>query len=84
MAQFTVRNLEDDVKQRLKARAAQHGISLEEEVRRLLRREVMSAPPANVAIGTRMAGRFIRVGLRPGESIPELRGSDIRPARFDD
>jgi hypothetical protein len=57
---------------------------MEEAVRRLLRQAVMSAQPANVAIGTRMAGRFARVGLRQGESIPEVQGSDIRSARLDD
>ena len=33
MAQFVVRNLEDDVKARLKRRAARHGRSMEEEAR---------------------------------------------------
>ena len=37
MAQFIVRNLEDDVKARLKRRAAHHGRSMEEEVRHILR-----------------------------------------------
>ena len=37
MAQFIVRNLEDDVKARLKRRAAQHRRSMEEEVRHILR-----------------------------------------------
>ena len=37
MAQFIVRHLEDDVKARLKRRAAHHGRSMEEEVRHILR-----------------------------------------------
>ncbi len=37
MAQFIVRNLEDDVKARLKRRAARHGRSMEEEARHILR-----------------------------------------------
>lgn len=37
MAQFTVRNLEEEVKIGLKQRAARHGCSFEEEVRRILR-----------------------------------------------
>ena len=41
MAQLLVRNLEDDVKRRLKARAQQHGRSTEEEVREILRHAVM-------------------------------------------
>jgi hypothetical protein len=37
MAQLVVRNLEDTVKRRLKARAEAHGRSLEGEVREILR-----------------------------------------------
>ena len=37
MAQFIVRNLEDDVKARLKRWAASHGRSMEAEVRNILR-----------------------------------------------
>ena len=37
MAQFVVRNLEEDVKIRLKRRAARHGRSMEDEVRDILR-----------------------------------------------
>ena len=33
MASITVRNLDDELKQRLRVRAAQHGHSMEEEVR---------------------------------------------------
>ena len=37
MAQIVVRNLEDDVKEKLRRRAAAHGCSMEEEVRSILR-----------------------------------------------
>lgn len=40
MATITIRNLEDDVKTRLRVRAAGHGHSMEEEVRRILRKAV--------------------------------------------
>lgn len=33
MASITIRNLEDDIKQRLRVRAAEHGQSMEEEAR---------------------------------------------------
>ena len=36
MASITVRNLNEDLKQRLKDQAAKHGCSMEEEVRRIL------------------------------------------------
>ena len=37
MATMTIRNLDDDVKARLRVRAAQHGRSMEEEARSILR-----------------------------------------------
>ena len=40
MASLTIRNLEDDLKLRLRIRAAQHGRSMEEEVRDILRQVV--------------------------------------------
>ena len=40
MASMTIRNLDDDVKARLRVRAAEHQRSMEEEVRRILRAAV--------------------------------------------
>ena len=40
MAQLLVRNLDDDVKARLRVLAAEHGRSMEEEVRVILRQAV--------------------------------------------
>ena len=40
MATLTIRNLEDDVRDRLRVRAATHGHSMEEEVRVILTRAV--------------------------------------------
>ncbi len=40
MAQFVVRNIEAEVKARLRRRAARHGRSMEEEVRDILRNAV--------------------------------------------
>ena len=37
MATMTIRNLDEDVKARLRVRAAQHGRSMEEEARSILR-----------------------------------------------
>lgn len=79
MAQFTVRNLEDDVKTRLKRRAARRGWSMEEEVRQILRNavkdETVPAP-----LGSRIAARFKVLGFS-GE-LPELRGDEAREAQF--
>lgn len=46
MATMTIRNLDDDVKARLRVRAAQHGHSMEEEVRNILRAAVNPDPAA--------------------------------------
>ena len=40
MASLSVRKIDDDVYERLRSRAAQHGISMEEEARRILQRAV--------------------------------------------
>ena len=40
MASITIRNLDDDVKTRLRVRAAEHHRSMEEEVRLILREAV--------------------------------------------
>jgi len=43
MASLSVRRLDDAVYERLKLRAAEHGVSMEEEVRRILER-ALAAP----------------------------------------
>lgn len=80
MAQFTVRNLEEDVKARLKRRAARHGASMEEEVRQILRNAVKDENQPVARLGSRIAARFARLGLR--EDLPELRGQLARPLTF--
>ncbi len=54
MASITIRNLDDDIKQRLRVRAAEHGRSMEEEARDILR-PVMSdaASPRDLAAAIR-------------------------------
>ena len=54
MASITIRNLDDDIKQRLRVRAAERGRSMEEEAREILRRVVAEgAPPRNLAAAIR-------------------------------
>jgi plasmid stability protein len=84
MAQLLVRNLDDDVKARLRILAAAHGRSMEEEVREILRRAVTPAKPRSGALGTEIAALFKGIGLREGEAIPEMRGTIILPRNFDD
>ena len=83
MAQIVVRNLDEDVKARLRVRAAEHGRSMEEEVRTILRQAVADRKPPLRGLGTAIAARFARCGLREGEEIREFRGEKVRPAQFD-
>ncbi len=54
MASITIRNLEDDIKQRLRVRAAMHGRSMEEEARDILRRVMGECtPPQDLAAAIR-------------------------------
>jgi plasmid stability protein len=81
MAQLVVRNIEDSVKLRLQRRAARRGRSMEEEVRDILRDAVKGEEPSAGGLGTKIAARFKKVGLKTG--IPELRGHKIKPPSFD-
>lgn len=80
MAQLVVRNIEETIKERLRRRARQHGRSMEEEARDILRQAVFHEEPAS-GLGTEIASLFAKVGL-DGE-IPELRGHETVPPSFD-
>jgi plasmid stability protein len=57
VATLTIRDLDDDLKARLRIRAAEHGRSMEAEVRELLR-QVLAPRPAGQGLGTRIHRRF--------------------------
>jgi plasmid stability protein len=82
MAQLLVRNLDDDVKTRLRVLAAEHGRSMEEEVRAILRQAVEERP-RSPGLGTRIAARFALSGLRNDEALPDFRDEAVRPVQFD-
>lgn len=82
VAQILIRQLDDDVKQKLVQRARRHGRSTEEEVREILRNAVRDADEPPARLGSRISARFAKVGL-DGE-IDELRGHPVRPAEFGD
>ena len=64
MATLTIRNLDDAVRDRLRRRAAEHGHSMEEEVRQILRQVVEHTQPAATkeGLGTRIHHHFARLG----------------------
>lgn len=84
MAQLIVRNIEDEVKNRLAERARQHGHSMEQEVRLILREAVHEdlREGQEVDMGTRLSNFFAKYGLDDIE-IKELKEEQARPATFD-
>ena len=82
MAQLVVRDLENDVKTRLRRGAQQHGRSMEAEVRAILRSAVAGEDRSVRKLGSRIAERFRGVGLTV--DLPELPREATRPATFDE
>lgn len=80
MAQLLVRDLDDDVKDKLQERARRHGRSMAGEVREILRVAVLSEDSRRAGLGSRLAARFSGIGI--DEDIPELRGHPARPAEL--
>lgn len=72
MANLTVRNIEDDVKSALRLRAARKGVSVESEVRDILRaaaREETSLPPESEAERKARVARILALCRPPLKSF---------------
>lgn len=80
MAEFIVRNLEEEVKVVLKRRVARPGCSMEEEAWRILRNALKEGPLPVPRLGSRIAARFNKAGLT--EDLPEFSGQVVTPADF--
>jgi plasmid stability protein len=81
MATLTIRNLDGALKERLRVRAAQHGHSMEAEVRGILQDTLNEPERPAVNLYQRIRSRFAPLGgvdleLPPREPAPE-------PPRFD-
>lgn len=59
MASLTIRGLDDETRDRLRVRAAQHGRSMEAEVRTILHDLLL--PPTEHGIGSRIHARFAAI-----------------------
>jgi plasmid stability protein len=79
MSTLTVRKLDDDTKERLRIRAAQHGRSMEAEAREILRGSLAPAQPRGV--GSRIHQRLAGLGLEEIELPP--RTELTRPVDFE-
>jgi plasmid stability protein len=77
MAALSIRNLDDDVKERLRRRAASHGRSMESEVRAILV-DAVSDPRRSKGLFPTIIERFGEIGGAELDLPP--RGSPVRSA----
>jgi plasmid stability protein len=84
MASITIRNLDDELKTRLRLRAAQHGHSMEEEVRGILRQILSTSAEAELPLAQRVQARFAAVYQQHGAvdklPIPARRAPRAAPS----
>ena len=81
MASFKIQNLDEMSKRRLRDLAAEHGSSMEEEARNILRTELTCGSPKVVKLGTSLHRLFklfggVELDIPPREPVCE-------PPRFD-
>jgi antitoxin FitA len=74
MATLTVRDLDEELRARLRVRAAERGRSMEAEVREILR-DVLTKPAGHEHLGSRIRQRFATLGgaeldLPPRTDLP--------------
>ena len=62
MASMTIRNLDDGIKRRLRIRAAEHGKSMEEEAREILRSALSEVDAPSSSLTSTIHRRFVEVG----------------------
>jgi plasmid stability protein len=79
MATLTIRDLDDELRTRLRVRAARHGRSMEAEVRAILG-EALAKPPASDRLGSRIHQRFAAIGA--AELEPSTRRDRPRAAKL--
>ncbi len=76
MASITVRNLDEDIKRRLRIRAAENGRSMEQEAREILRAALGQTQTPVLNLAEAIRSRFAALGgadleLPPREPMPE-------------
>jgi plasmid stability protein len=74
MGSITIRNIDEDLKTRLRVRAAHHRRSMEEEVRHILRTALGAESRGHVDLGAAIHRRFqsqsgVKLKIAPRESI---------------
>ena len=76
MASITIRDLEPELKERLRIRAARNGRSMEEEARVILRSAVTTGASTQKGLGTAINKRFQAVGGLDLRLPPRLPGRE--------
>ena len=86
MATMTIRNLDDELKARLRIRAAQHGKSMEEEARSILRDALKSEPLSGKELVQRIremaepyGGIELELPREPMREPPDFSGPEFDP-----
>jgi len=80
MSSITIRNLDKNLKERLRVQAAMHGRSMEEEVRTILRKSLSKEPSSPENLADSIRNRFAPFG---GVELPEIEREPIRkPVNF--
>ena len=82
MAAITIRRLDDSLKERLRVQAAQHGRSMEEEAREILRENLVDRNPAPNWV-EEVRARFAVLGGVELPIPPRGEGSHRKPPTFD-
>ena len=62
MATLTIRGIDDELRDRLKVRAARHSRSMEAEVREIIAVALASGTSAEQGLGSRISQRFAAIG----------------------
>lgn len=83
MGQLLVRKFDDDLKRRLRERAARHGVSMEEEARIILQATLLKDEGRQPGFGTRFAALFANIPDND-EPLPSVPDTPARPASFDE
>jgi len=81
VASITIRNLEEQLKTRLRIQAAIHGWSMEEEARCIIRNALNREPDLTTDLGSAIHAKFQALG---GVELQEIPREPARePPRFD-
>lgn len=72
---MTIRNIDEALKKRLRVRAAQHGKSMEEEARDILRAALSAEPRRAGDLGQAIRNRFAPLG---GVDLPDIPREPVR------